>query len=258
MISPGELRLFRCGPGTWCEIRRRSFLVMAIGYCHQKVGLCWAILGFRGGTLRISWYVHIYIYVYIYIYQSGYFFFGWRSTKLVCKWVGYPVMSRGARNVQRAKRCWPPSNQSHASGLSGSGFHMVPQYPLILFWKLHGMPSLIPQHHYISLLIIFIHAAYSIINPPFYGMVFTAMVLMIHENTRLCHHPPPSHRQALPVYLVHFEFDPEMPELLNLPLCDSCGLQAALAPWSWFSLCGAGGSQVERHFFLIFLIIVIF
>ncbi|CAJ1377318.1 unnamed protein product, partial [Effrenium voratum] len=34
--------------------------------------------------------------------------------------------------------------------------------------------------------------------------------------------------QALPVYLVHFEFDPEMPELLNLPLCDSCGLQAAL------------------------------
>ena len=36
--------------------------------------------------------------------------------------------------------------------------------------------------------------------------------------------------EALPVYLVHFEFDPEMPELLNLPLCDSCGLQAALAP----------------------------
>ena len=35
--------------------------------------------------------------------------------------------------------------------------------------------------------------------------------------------------QALPVYLVHFEFDPEMPELLNLPLCDSCGLQAAMA-----------------------------
>ena len=34
--------------------------------------------------------------------------------------------------------------------------------------------------------------------------------------------------QALPVYLVHFEFDPEMPELLNLPLCESCGLQAAL------------------------------
>lgn len=32
------------------------------------------------------------------------------------------------------------------------------------------------------------------------------------------------------MYLVHFEFDPEMPELLNLPLCDSCGLQAALAP----------------------------
>lgn len=39
--------------------------------------------------------------------------------------------------------------------------------------------------------------------------------------------------EALPVYLVHFEFDPEMPELLNLPLCDSCGLQAALAArWS--------------------------
>lgn len=38
--------------------------------------------------------------------------------------------------------------------------------------------------------------------------------------------------QALPVYLVHFEFDPEMPELLNLPLCDSCGLQAALVPWT--------------------------
>ena len=35
--------------------------------------------------------------------------------------------------------------------------------------------------------------------------------------------------QALPVYLVHFEFDPEMPELLNLPLCDHCGLQAAMA-----------------------------
>eukprot|EP00931_Biecheleriopsis_adriatica_P055828 TRINITY_DN33083_c0_g1_i1.p1 TRINITY_DN33083_c0_g1~~TRINITY_DN33083_c0_g1_i1.p1 ORF type:complete len:508 (+),score=100.26 TRINITY_DN33083_c0_g1_i1:58-1581(+) len=34
--------------------------------------------------------------------------------------------------------------------------------------------------------------------------------------------------QALPVYLVHFEFDPEMEELLALPLCDSCGLQAAL------------------------------
>lgn len=35
------------------------------------------------------------------------------------------------------------------------------------------------------------------------------------------------------MYLVHFEFDPEMPELLNLPLCDSCGLQAALAAqWS--------------------------
>lgn len=45
---------------------------------------------------------------------------------------------------------------------------------------------------------------------------------------------PPKLLEALPVYLVHFEFDPEMPELLNLPLCDSCGLQAALAArWSW-------------------------
>ena len=48
--------------------------------------------------------------------------------------------------------------------------------------------------------------------------------------------------QALPVYLVHFEFDPEMPELLNLPLCDSCGLQAALVPWT-----GRGQGQGHRH-----------
>lgn len=48
--------------------------------------------------------------------------------------------------------------------------------------------------------------------------------------------------QALPVYLVHFEFDPEMPELLNLPLCDSCGLQAALVPWQ-----GRGQGQGHMH-----------
>ena len=44
------------------------------------------------------------------------------------------------------------------------------------------------------------------------------------------------------MYLVHFEFDPEMPELLNLPLCDSCGLQAALVPWQ-----GRGQGQGHMH-----------
>eukprot|EP00933_Yihiella_yeosuensis_P041158 TRINITY_DN35585_c0_g1_i2.p1 TRINITY_DN35585_c0_g1~~TRINITY_DN35585_c0_g1_i2.p1 ORF type:complete len:504 (+),score=94.51 TRINITY_DN35585_c0_g1_i2:126-1637(+) len=34
--------------------------------------------------------------------------------------------------------------------------------------------------------------------------------------------------QALPLYLVHFEYDPEMHDRLALPLCDNCGLQAAL------------------------------
>lgn len=33
--------------------------------------------------------------------------------------------------------------------------------------------------------------------------------------------------QALPVYMVHFEYDPEEDEKLALPLCDNCGLQAA-------------------------------
>lgn len=34
--------------------------------------------------------------------------------------------------------------------------------------------------------------------------------------------------QALPLYLVHFEYDPEAPEFLALPLCDNCGLQGSL------------------------------
>lgn len=33
--------------------------------------------------------------------------------------------------------------------------------------------------------------------------------------------------QALPIYLVHFEFDPEEDEKLALPLCENCGVQAA-------------------------------
>lgn len=57
--------------------------------------------------------------------------------------------------------------------------------------------------------------------------------------------------QALPVYLVHFEFDPEMPELLNLPLCDSCGLQAALVPWQ-----GRGQGQGHMHSACIYIIYI--
>eukprot|EP00929_Paragymnodinium_shiwhaense_P090636 TRINITY_DN50801_c0_g1_i1.p1 TRINITY_DN50801_c0_g1~~TRINITY_DN50801_c0_g1_i1.p1 ORF type:complete len:487 (-),score=110.12 TRINITY_DN50801_c0_g1_i1:13-1473(-) len=34
--------------------------------------------------------------------------------------------------------------------------------------------------------------------------------------------------QALPLYLVHFEYDPEEPERLALPICDNCGIKAAL------------------------------
>jgi len=33
--------------------------------------------------------------------------------------------------------------------------------------------------------------------------------------------------QALPVYVVHFEYDPEEEEKLALPLCDNCGIQAS-------------------------------
>ncbi|OLP84564.1 Zinc finger protein CONSTANS-LIKE 10 [Symbiodinium microadriaticum] len=76
--------------------------------------------------------------------------------------------------------------------------------------------------------------------PPEYDSFFTrhspANEQVIHEEypgvlpRHVLHHEymvrDPA--QALPVYLVHFEFDPEMPELLNLPLCDHCGLQAAM------------------------------
>eukprot|EP00928_Gymnodinium_smaydae_P033035 TRINITY_DN23775_c0_g1_i1.p1 TRINITY_DN23775_c0_g1~~TRINITY_DN23775_c0_g1_i1.p1 ORF type:complete len:508 (-),score=94.28 TRINITY_DN23775_c0_g1_i1:126-1649(-) len=34
--------------------------------------------------------------------------------------------------------------------------------------------------------------------------------------------------QALPLFLVHFEYDPEAPEKLALPVCDNCGQKAAL------------------------------
>lgn len=34
--------------------------------------------------------------------------------------------------------------------------------------------------------------------------------------------------QALPLYLVHFEYDPEDHEQLALPICDNCGIKAAI------------------------------
>ncbi|CAE7626717.1 BBX19 [Symbiodinium sp. CCMP2456] len=76
--------------------------------------------------------------------------------------------------------------------------------------------------------------------PPEYDSFFTrhspANEQVIHEEypgvlpRHVLHHEymVKDPAQALPVYLVHFEFDPEMPELLNLPLCDHCGLQAAM------------------------------
>lgn len=44
--------------------------------------------------------------------------------------------------------------------------------------------------------------------------------------------------QALPLYLVSFEYDPEAEEKIALPLCDNCGVQAALV------YCEADGAQL--------------
>ena len=180
-------------------VRDPAQVIFGHGYCHQKVGLCWAILGFRGGTLRISWYIYTYKYIYIhniyiyYIYLSGYIFFGWRSTKLVCKWVGCLVMSRGARKVQRAKRCWPPSNQTGMVDWVGQDSTWSLDIPWFYFGScMECQVSLIPQHlHYISLLIIFIHAAYSIINLPFWDGFYSHAWYWWFMKTWLCHRHRP-------------------------------------------------------------------
>jgi hypothetical protein len=80
-------------------------------------------------------------------------------------------------------------------GLSGSGFHMVPRYPLILFWKLHGMPSVLDTSaSSLHFVIDYFHSRGILDNKPTILGWFLqpCMVLMIHENMALPQ--APSHR----------------------------------------------------------------
>jgi len=59
----------------------------------------------------------------------------------------------------------------------------------------------------------------------------------------LLHHEYVVHdpAQALPVYVVHFEYDPEAAERLALPVCDNCGIKASMiyCPADHATLCQA-------------------
>ena len=137
-------------------------------------------------------------------------------------------------------------------GLSGSGFHMVPRYPLILFWKLHGMPSVLDTSaSSLHFVIDYFHSCGILDNKPTILGWFLqpCMVLMIHENMALPQ--APSHRWARRCRCTWCT--------LSLTLrCRSCwtcrSATAAGCRQRWrldrapFS--GAGGSQVERHFLI--------
>ena len=196
MISPGELRLFRH--------------VAQVHGARSGAGHFWswllppksrAMLGYLGLSGRhpsnFLIYIHIiYIYIiYIYIYLSGYIFF-WVTVDQTGVQVGWMSgnVSRSAKGPE-GKTVLTTFEPNRDGGLSGSGFHMVPRYPLILFWKLHGMPSVLDTSaSSLHFVIDYFHSRGILDNKPTILGWFLqpCMVLMIHENMALPQ--APSHR----------------------------------------------------------------